>query len=146
MLSLLKLDCSPEDIECALNEAMDRIDAMQRLPPTQVPAAAAEASVSVSPADLQERERKFVAEIVDSGFPRKLALRAAAEVGTEDVGDGKASNLSFFLDCLSYLSFESICMLISKLMSVLSYFLSLGSFYFLSVYLHHIPISSFYFL
>jgi hypothetical protein len=88
MLSLLKADCTPKDLEAALNEAMDRADALQQQ--KQEPKATSHQSPrhAAKEADRDEEEA-FVAEMTDAGFSRNLALKALAAVGAENTIEGE---------------------------------------------------------
>ena len=88
MLSLLKSDCSPQDLEQALQEAMDLVDSKEqqhRRNPHHRPQ-----QPQLQPADDKEKAEMFLKEMVESGFSKTLALKAMKEVGVEDVAEGKA--------------------------------------------------------
>ncbi|XP_070188878.1 E3 ubiquitin-protein ligase rnf213-alpha-like [Littorina saxatilis] len=86
MLSLLKADCSPQDLEQALQEAMDHVDTLQQ----QEHCSAAQPSPKLPPVGGSDKMEMFVKELVETGFSRTLAMKAANEVGTEDVDNGIA--------------------------------------------------------
>ncbi|KAK7107714.1 hypothetical protein V1264_015588 [Littorina saxatilis] len=93
MLSLLKADCSPQDLEQALEEAMDHVDTLQQqqhhsphhspqreLPPQPEPQAVGD----------KEKEEDFVKELAEAGYSRSLARKAMKEVGAGDAAEGIA--------------------------------------------------------
>ncbi|KAK7494871.1 hypothetical protein BaRGS_00013998, partial [Batillaria attramentaria] len=88
MLSLLKESCSPADLEAALQEAMDEVDRVERqwTQHKNVPAAQEQEE------EMNDEEKvvTFLSEMLDSGFPRPLALKAMKEVGREDIAGGIA--------------------------------------------------------
>ncbi|XP_076466247.1 E3 ubiquitin-protein ligase rnf213-alpha-like [Babylonia areolata] len=87
MLSLLKEDCSPQDLEQALQDAMDRIDALRHPQQPSRPQAAAP-----QPAPVTDKEKVvlFMSEMTDNGFSKGLALKALRELGAENVAEGIA--------------------------------------------------------
>lgn len=87
MLSLLKSDCSPQDLEQALQEAMDHIDLMEQQhhhKPQQQPQ-----PPQPQPADDKEKAEEFIREMFECGFSKTLALKAMKEVGLENIVEGK---------------------------------------------------------
>ena len=86
MLSLLKADCSPEDLEEALQEAMDLVDVLERRQDHST-------QQRPQPADDKEKAEEFVREMLESGFSKTLALKAMKEVDVEDVAEGEGERL-----------------------------------------------------
>jgi hypothetical protein len=86
LLSLLKADCSPQDLQDAVKEAMDRAEAIERQNRDLDLGGAA------APAEGEDNKlaEEFVKEMVESGFTRSLALKAlAARVPAEDKAKGE---------------------------------------------------------
>ncbi|XP_070190023.1 E3 ubiquitin-protein ligase rnf213-alpha-like [Littorina saxatilis] len=94
MLSLLKADCSPQDLEQALQEAMDFIDASQQQPQQQQrqPQSQQQSELPEETQAVDDKEtiETFMMEMFDAGFSKPLALRALKEVDVEDVAAGIA--------------------------------------------------------
>ncbi|KAL8581505.1 hypothetical protein ACOMHN_042898 [Nucella lapillus] len=88
MLSLLKADCSPQDLEQALQEAMDGIDASQQQQ-RQQPVRQTQARLPAHASD-KEKVAAFMTEMRDNGFSKGLALKALQEVDPEDIAEGIA--------------------------------------------------------
>ena len=90
MLSLLKSDCSPQDLEEALQDAMDLVDSVEQRHchnPQHQPQ-----QPELQPADDKEKAEEFVKEMLDSGFSKTLALKAMKEVGVEDTAEGEGQD------------------------------------------------------
>ena len=90
MLSLLKSDCSPQDLEEALQDAMDLVDSVEQRHhhnPQHRPQ-----QPEPQPTDDKEKAEEFVKEMLDSGFSKTLALKAMKEVGVEDIAEGEGQN------------------------------------------------------
>ncbi|XP_076466869.1 E3 ubiquitin-protein ligase rnf213-alpha-like [Babylonia areolata] len=87
MLSLLKEDCSPQDLEQALQDAMDRIDALRH---PQQPSRPQAAAPQPAPVTDKEKVALFMSEITDNGFSKGLALKALRELGAENIAEGIA--------------------------------------------------------
>ena len=90
MLSLLKSDCSPQDLEEALQDAMDLVDSVEQRHhhnPQHRPQ-----QPEPQPTDDKEKAEEFVKEMLDSGFSKTLALKAMKEVGVEDTAEGEGQD------------------------------------------------------
>ncbi|KAL8623379.1 hypothetical protein ACOMHN_065913 [Nucella lapillus] len=91
MLSLLKADCYPEDVEQALQEAINPVESLQQRRNNRQhnnSSSRTPSPVAEIPVEAGETRAEFMRVIVDNGFSQSLARQALDAVGVEDVTEG----------------------------------------------------------
>ena len=106
MLSLLKSDCSPQDLEQALQKAIDLVDFKEQqhhhnahYQPQQP---------QLQPADDKETADVFLKEMLESGFTKTLVLKAMKEVDVKDIEEGKVQHV-MYLGSLIFVLYMVTC-------------------------------------
>ena len=103
LLSLVKADCTPDDVEWALDEAMDEVVRMkQKLQGQQQQIQQQEEEKR----ETKEKIARFLKELKDADIPRHKALRALDAVGPDDPDEGRLIYSTLFV-CIFWCSFPS---------------------------------------
>ena len=94
LLCLIKIDCTPDDVEQALDEAMDKVIRMKQEQQGQ--------QQQIQQREEEKRETKekiarFLKELKDADIPRVKALKALNAVGPDDPDEGRLILINFFI-------------------------------------------------
>ena len=100
LLSLVKKDCTLENVKNAIHDAFRRMEDMERKATAAACGDGKEDDETATEVDedaevqeelqlQQETAKKFLREMEDSGFPHKLAVLALKKFGPENIEEGK---------------------------------------------------------
>ena len=103
LLSLIKVDCTPDDVNQALDEAMDEVVRIKQEQQGQ--------QQEIQQREEEKRETKekmarFLEELKDADIPRDKALKALNAVGPDDPEKGKLILINLFICILLCISID----------------------------------------